>query len=321
MSDPYLAYVTLLMHCEGENNGTTFTDNSSVPKTITPYNGAITSTTQKKAGSTSADCTGDNYLEVTDTASLRFGTNPFTVEMFVYMSALSNWGAIFQKGIWNASGALTLILGSSSIKCCLNGNDTGDVSHGMSINTWTHVAITRDSSNNFRIFVNGVLKKTSTLSVNLNSTANIQIFNGGGIVSAGSGYVDEIRITTYCRYTENFTPPTVPFEDYYEIPESFTGAVATPLIVGNQQIDLEDNGTYRITGTVTELGLVGSYRVRLFDRLSGRLVRETWSDANGSYAFNSIAYRANGYFAIAYDHGAAPFNAAIADLITPELMP
>lgn len=84
--------------------------------------------------------------------------------------------------------------------------------------------------------------------------------------------------------------------------------------------DIYDGGAYQITGTVTELGLVGSYQVRLFDRQSGRYLRETWSGADGSYRFPYVAYRESGYFAIAYDHGDNPLNAAIADYLTPELM-
>lgn len=85
--------------------------------------------------------------------------------------------------------------------------------------------------------------------------------------------------------------------------------------------DIYDGGAYRVTGTVDELGVAGRYRVRLFDRISGRILRETWSAADGTYAFNHLAYRAEGYFAVAHDHGASPQNAAIADLITPEPMP
>ena len=85
--------------------------------------------------------------------------------------------------------------------------------------------------------------------------------------------------------------------------------------------DIYDGGTYQITGTVEEFGVVGVYRVRLFDRFSGRLVRETWSAADGSYAFPYIAYRETGYFAVAYDHGDNPLNAAISDWIPFEVMP
>lgn len=85
--------------------------------------------------------------------------------------------------------------------------------------------------------------------------------------------------------------------------------------------DLEDGGASQITGTVDELGVAGAYRVRLYDRVSGRKVRETWSSASGAYAFTWLADRAQGYYAIAFDHGADPQNAAMADLITPEAMP
>jgi hypothetical protein len=87
------------------------------------------------------------------------------------------------------------------------------------------------------------------------------------------------------------------------------------------RIDIADGGSYRITGTVTELGVAGAYRVRLFDRQSARCIRGTWSAADGSYSFPYIAYRPNGYFAVAYDYSDNPLNAAIADLITPEPMP
>lgn len=97
--------------------------------------------------------------------------------------------------------------------------------------------------------------------------------------------------------------------------------MATRAMVLTLRRNLEDGGAFRITGTVTELGTAGRYRVRLFDRASGRCLRETWSAADGSYAFPSMAYRLNGYFVVAYDHGNSPLNAAIADLITPEAMP
>lgn len=92
-------------------------------------------------------------------------------------------------------------------------------------------------------------------------------------------------------------------------------------VIGAVSMGLAGGGWHRITGTVTELGAVGAYRVRLFDRKTALCIRETWSAADGVYAFEHLAYQANGYFAVAFDHGASPLNAAIADLITPEPMP
>lgn len=89
----------------------------------------------------------------------------------------------------------------------------------------------------------------------------------------------------------------------------------------NPRVDIEDGGTSRIAGTVTEQGVAGSYRVRLYDRKSARCLRETWSASDGSYTFNYLAYRPNGYYVVAFDRGENPTNAAIADLVTPEPMP
>lgn len=80
-------------------------------------------------------------------------------------------------------------------------------------------------------------------------------------------------------------------------------------------------GLYRITGTVDRLGVVGAYRVQLFLRAEGVLIREIVSAQNGNYAYNYLQYHDRGYFVIAYDNAAIPQNAAIADLVTPEPMP
>lgn len=85
--------------------------------------------------------------------------------------------------------------------------------------------------------------------------------------------------------------------------------------------DVYDGGAYRVAGTASKRGVAGRYRVRLFDRFSARFLYETWSATDGSYVFNNIAYRQNGYFVIEFDHNDILLNAAIADLVTPEPMP
>lgn len=80
-------------------------------------------------------------------------------------------------------------------------------------------------------------------------------------------------------------------------------------------------GSYQITGTVTELGLAGQYIVRLFDRRTGKVIRKTVSRNDGHYEFLYLLHQSNGYFVVGFDHGDNPLNAAIADLVTTELMP
>jgi hypothetical protein len=70
--------------------------------------------------------------------------------------------------------------------------------------------------------------------------------------------------------------------------------------------DAQDSGAYRVAGTVaidgTPISLV-SRRVRLFHQLSGRLVRETWSAADGTFAFEGLAL--DKYLVVTQDHTSA----------------
>lgn len=55
--------------------------------------------------------------------------------------------------------------------------------------------------------------------------------------------------------------------------------------------DLADGGPYRVAGTVVIDGTPAtpaSRRVRLFDKISGRLVREMWSAADGTFEFAQV---------------------------------
>ena len=81
-------------------------------------------------------------------------------------------------------------------------------------------------------------------------------------------------------------------------------------------VDVVWGGSDKITGTTTRLGVVGAYKVRLFDRTSALLIRETWSASDGTYTFPNIKYQTQGYFTVAHDHGSNQLNAAIADLLS-----
>lgn len=84
------------------------------------------------------------------------------------------------------------------------------------------------------------------------------------------------------------------------------------------RVDQEDGGLLRIAGDV---GIDGASvtlvrrRVRLFHRQSGRLVRETWSDAaSGAFEFSNL--KAQDYLVVADDH-TRYYNAVTADAVVP----
>lgn len=71
-----------------------------------------------------------------------------------------------------------------------------------------------------------------------------------------------------------------------------------PLLGGHH--DVIDGGDFYVSGIARKESSPGRYRVRLFDKRSGRLIREAWSSDDGAFSFNHIAYRE--YFILMHDH-------------------
>jgi hypothetical protein len=213
-TDPNFANVSLLLHMDGANGSTTFTDSSSNPKTVSRFGDAQISTAQSKFGGASAyfDGTGD-YLSVPGDNDFAFGTGDFTVEFWLRQDFVgsSNRDIVTFGPNWeiytSATGQVFLWNGSTNI---IN-SATGVIS----ANTWHHVAVTR-SSGNVRLFVDGV-QRGSTAAGNSTNFTNAQAFYVNfypGNFWRLIGYVDELRLTKgVARYTANFTPPTGPFPD------------------------------------------------------------------------------------------------------------
>lgn len=79
-------------------------------------------------------------------------------------------------------------------------------------------------------------------------------------------------------------------------------------------------GSGRIAGTVVAAGAPVVRRIRCYDVATGLLVGETWSAAGtGEYVFNSLN-KSRRYLVVGHDH-LGQYNAAVADLVTPEPMP
>lgn len=231
--DPDYASVSLLLHLDGTNGATTFTDNSQSPKTVTGNGNAQISTAQSKFGGASLllDGNGD-FLSIAANAAFNFGTSDFTVETFIYnTSETNNYQTFF--GNFNsasyASGARFFMVYGGSAPIVAQRRKIGFGGFNLDtnqsfllsttsilVNTWYHVAVTRQG-NTFRLFVNGVLEATATktdaMDFSINGT-RIGANGWDGVASNFTGHIDELRVTKgVCRYSATFTPPTVPFEN------------------------------------------------------------------------------------------------------------
>ena len=215
--DPFRSNVSLLLHGNGTNGSTTFTDNSPTPKTVTAVGNAQISTAQSKFGGSSIafDGTGDSIL-CTVNSAFDFDTANLTIETFVYPASIT--GA---RNLWSqrssTSNGISFRLSSGKLNFFYTNTGTGDFSGAttLTLNSWSHVALTREG-NVFKVWLNGVLDGTSG-TITASVTSNVAPRIGAGAqdnLESLSGYIDDLRITKgVARYTANFTPPTLPFPD------------------------------------------------------------------------------------------------------------
>ncbi|WP_382199044.1 LamG-like jellyroll fold domain-containing protein [Hydrogenophaga defluvii] len=211
--DPNYSNVSLLLHGNGANNSTTFTDSGPDARTVT-RNGTnvVISTTQSKFGGASIYLPGGSgdYLTAASNADFDFGTGDFTIEFWAY--ATKSQPLDFLNFI--SSGTTRLLI-------YLNGGELSfwDTTAGVNIQvayswpsggaSWVHFAWCR-SGTTMRVFANGVLLTTQTYSASSPSGCDVHIarsWTGGGGREFG-GYIDDLRIKKgEALYTAAFTPP------------------------------------------------------------------------------------------------------------------
>jgi hypothetical protein len=162
----------------------------------------------------------DNYLNVVDNPNLRIGTSPFTIEGWVYLNSLSTTAFFINKRSYNGTGTGTwtiYITTAGAVTFAELQTPTDLITTASStivINTWYHIAVTRDASNILRIFVNGVSVGTTapTNSFNYSDTNYILIGRDNSAAALKlNGYVSNIRLLIgTALYTSAFTPSTTP---------------------------------------------------------------------------------------------------------------
>jgi hypothetical protein len=211
-SDPNFSSVSLLLHLDGTDGGTTFTDSSSNAFTLTRGGNAELDTAIVKFGTAAAiwDGSGDFLRTPADTA-FTFGTGDFTIEFWSYFDGSFNTGASATLMSIGTFRAITYI--SNTIRFRTDGGTNLITGNALSLSTWYHIALTK-SGNDHRLFVNGT-QQGSTYTSTTSYTVDRITFganNSGSFNYLGS--MDEIRVTKgVARYTANFTAPTQAFPD------------------------------------------------------------------------------------------------------------
>ena len=222
-NDTSFKSTTLLLHGDGAttpfikdastNNFQIALNGDTQPNNLTPFipNGYWSNFFNGSSG----------YLTMPDNAAYVL-SGDFTVEAWIYATSfggtngnivLSQWpggtatNQSFQFYV-NSTGKVALVYGIGATNAAVAGT-----SLSCSLNTWTHVAVTR-SGTTVRFFVNGALDTTTaTLSGSFNDSNGVMTVGRINATDSGyfSGYISNCRLVVgTALYTSAFTPSTTP---------------------------------------------------------------------------------------------------------------
>jgi hypothetical protein len=215
------SYTKSLLHFDGADASTTFTDESG--KTWTRSGNTQIDTAQYKFGGASCffDGSGD-YLYSDGSSDFVFGTGDFTVDFWWRPDgALSTYMVLID---WRPSGTLSgnypvlVFIPTASPHIVYQIGNTVSITGTATISAgnWYHIAIAR-SGTSTKLFINGNQDgSTASDSTDYIVGANRPTLDNGYDTVADqellAGWIDELRISKgVARWITNFTPPITPF--------------------------------------------------------------------------------------------------------------
>lgn len=208
MNDPYYPFVTRLLHFDGANGGTVFTDQKG--GTMTPTGTPTTSTAKQKFGTASLLLDGSSYLSM---PTLAFNAQPFTIEgWFNPTSAPANMNFLGQDNGGGSTPKLLMYLnGSGNFVIDFGSLGTTITSTTAPIlNAWSLLSISKNANNVVSLGVNGVSVASGSVGTLAGITAAFNIgYIGEAFGSKFIGNVDDFRVTI--GVGRNFNVPTSAF--------------------------------------------------------------------------------------------------------------
>ncbi len=232
---PRLDEAVALLHLDGASGSTTIVDSGRLAANWTVAGSAQISTAQSVSGGASLylDGTGDYIYPTAAESNFAFGTNDFTIEMWIRPTVIA--GAArqlidFRPATTQGDHIGIYILNSdASIRYFVNSVNR-IIGQVLSVDTWYHIAVTR-ASGTTRMFVDGVQTGSSwTDTTNYLCPAARPVIGAAtyniGDSSKFIGFMDGVRILNgHAAYTSTFTPP-VRHGDRFEDSSTAAGTVA-----------------------------------------------------------------------------------------------
>lgn len=233
VGDIYSDKVVLLLHFNGADNSTLFTDSSINNASITAVGNAKITTSDSVYGGACAifDGAGD-YIQIADSSLYELGSADFTLEgRFKATAGPQVWGGVYystlvckdadgQRGfeisLDGVSGAYTHITFTGWIT-----NSTFSrvqLAFAFSLNVWYSFAVVREASKLY-IFINGILINPGGTAFSAVIKANDSPLKFGAAVFDATylgyftGKIDEFRWTSHARYSSDYSLSLQPFPD------------------------------------------------------------------------------------------------------------
>ena len=218
-----------LMHCENLN--------SEISSAVITNNGATVSTDQHKFGSKSLYFNGDgNYVSIGIPSQ-----DNYTIEFWAYPTSdnTSGWYPTMVSSTANSNSGGTYIHvdddGYSNYPVCRVNSSSSEGNYGgygitiITRREWHHIAICK-SGNNHYFFLDGTLMHT----VKQSNPNTITAWYIGGLRGSSDmmggcyyqGYIDEIAISSTCKWTSAFNVPT----------EAYSTSLTNKIYLGNSNI-------------------------------------------------------------------------------------
>lgn len=219
-SQPIDSYTKLLLHMNGTDGSTVFTDSSPSGHTVTANGDAQIDTDQYKFGGASGKFDGNgDYLSIPDSDDFYFGTGAFTIDFWVKFNSFPTGTTQYVYCQWLNNGSYFVIYLGNEAGCGYQNlvvavNDNSDLQIllnkkiSFSTGAWYHFAVVR-SGNTFYGFQNGVLLGTNTNTADIPNFAQTVRIGSSDTGSYINGWIDEYRVSKgIARWTTNFVPPT-----------------------------------------------------------------------------------------------------------------
>lgn len=208
----------LLMHFDGADASTTFTDSSASNRTATVTADAQIDTAQSKFGGASGlfDGTTDR-VTYPNSADFEFGSGNFSIDGWIRPSVVSGVKVVISRDESTTYVPFIVAYVNSSTLAFYSSSDgaTWDIANAQTIgtvaqDTWYHFEVSR-SGNNWYTFLDGVQGATWTSSATVvaNSGAICIGLGLGANSYSWAGWIDELRVVKgIAGHTANFTLPS-----------------------------------------------------------------------------------------------------------------